>query len=137
MYCLLKRLKINKMSLGLAHFLKKVRKICSVWNQKPILLFNASGFFAELIHTFLCEVASKLLSKWHLNKLRNHVGSMDFKRQFVKCFFLKKWANPGLFFIYFRIFKHTLQILQQIGVWKLSIQYTVPGFELTTKMLKV
>ena len=35
------------------------------------------------------------------------------------------------FFIYFRLFKHTLQFLQQINVKK-SIQYTVPGFELTT-----
>ena len=29
-----------------------------------------------------------------------------------QCFFLKKWANPGLFF------KHTLQFLQQINVKK-------------------
>ena len=28
------------------------------------------------------------------------------------------WANPGLFFIYFRLFKHTLQFLQQINVKK-------------------
>ena len=27
-----------------------------------------------------------------------------------------KWANPALFFIYFGLFKHTLQILQQIGM---------------------
>ena len=27
-----------------------------------------------------------------------------------------KWANPGLFFISFRIFTHTLQFLQQINV---------------------
>ena len=26
--------------------------------------------------------------------------------------------NPGLFLICFRLFKHTLQILQQIGMWK-------------------
>ena len=32
-----------------------------------------------------------------------------------KKFFLKKWANPGLFFIYFRLFKQTLKILQQIS----------------------
>ena len=31
------------------------------------------------------------------------------------CFF-KKWAIPGLFFVYFRIFKQTLQFLQQIHV---------------------
>ena len=32
--------------------------------------------------------------------------------------FLKKWANPGLYFIYFHLFKHTLQFLQQINVKK-------------------
>ena len=42
--------------------------------------------------------------------------------------FLKKALSH--FFIYFRLFKHTN--LQQIGMWKMSIQYTVPGFELTT-----
>ena len=30
----------------------------------------------------------------------------------------KNWANPGLFFIYFCLFKHTLQYLQQIIVKK-------------------
>ena len=28
----------------------------------------------------------------------------------------EKWANPGLFLIYLCLFKHTLQILQQIGI---------------------
>ena len=42
-----------------------------------------------------------------------------------------KWANHGLFFIYFRLFKHTIQYLQKINMKK-SNQYTVPGFELTT-----
>ena len=32
--------------------------------------------------------------------------------------FLKKWANPDLFFIYFRLSKHTIQFLQQINVKK-------------------
>ena len=32
--------------------------------------------------------------------------------------FFQKWANPGLFLIYFRLFKHTLQFLQQINVKK-------------------
>ena len=35
----------------------------------------------------------------------------------VPLFFLK-WANPGLFFIYFHLFKHTFQILQQIQMSK-------------------
>ena len=34
----------------------------------------------------------------------------------VNVHFLKKWANPGLFFVYFRLFKQTLQLLQQINV---------------------
>ena len=42
-----------------------------------------------------------------------------------------KWANPGHFFIYFRLFKHTLQFFQQINV-KMSIQYMVQGLELMT-----
>ena len=33
-------------------------------------------------------------------------------------FFKKKWAYPGLFLICFRLFKHTLQFLQQINVKK-------------------
>ena len=32
------------------------------------------------------------------------------------CF--KKWANPGLFLVYFRLFKQTLEFLQQIYVKK-------------------
>ena len=45
-----------------------------------------------------------------------------------------KWADPGLFFIYFRLFIHTLQTLQQNRYVKKypSIQHTVPGFELMT-----
>ena len=33
-----------------------------------------------------------------------------------KQYFFLKWANPGLVFIYFCLLKHTLQILQQIGM---------------------
>ena len=36
----------------------------------------------------------------------------------IQFFFLKKWANPSLFLIYFRLFKHTLLFLQQINVKK-------------------
>ena len=34
-------------------------------------------------------------------------------------FLFLKWANPGLFFIYFHLFKHTFQILQQIQMSKI------------------
>ena len=36
----------------------------------------------------------------------------------LQSFLKKKWANPGLFFIYFRLFKRTLQFWQQINVKK-------------------
>ena len=37
--------------------------------------------------------------------------------------FLKKWANHGLFFIYFCLFKHTFQFYNK-KCEKMSIQYT-------------
>ena len=42
------------------------------------------------------------------------------KQNLLTCqlFFFKKMANPGLFFVYFRLFKQTLQLLQQINVKK-------------------
>ena len=44
--------------------------------------------------------------------------------------FLKKWDNPGLFFVYFQSFLTTIQFLQQINVKnvQISIHDTVPGF---------
>ena len=52
--------------------------------------------------------------------------------QLLTLFFFK-WANPGLFFVYFGLSKQTsLQPLQQTNVEKKFIQCTVPGFEPTT-----
>ena len=47
-------------------------------------------------------------------------------------FFLKKWANPVLFSFLFGLFKQTLHIFTTNRCEKMSIQYMVPGFELTT-----
>ena len=47
----------------------------------------------------------------------------------IPVFFFDKWANPGLFF---GLFKQTLQIFTTNICEKMSIQYTVPGFEPTT-----
>ena len=71
-------------------------------------------------------------------------GSINNAKQIIKSgsifwrlnSFLKKWANLGLFFVYFCLFKQTLQFLQQ-KMWKMSIQYPAPGFELTTFWLRV
>ena len=47
--------------------------------------------------------------------------------------FYKNWANPGLFFVYFRSFQTNNTILQQMNVKNvMSIQYPAPGFEPTT-----
>ena len=48
-------------------------------------------------------------------------------------FFLKNGPTPASFSFIFGLFKQTsLQFLQQIYLEKISIQYTVPGFEPTT-----
>ena len=55
------------------------------------------------------------------------------KSVWLKRFFVFKWAIPGLFFIYLRLFKQTLQFLQQINVEKCYVHpsppiATRPGF---------
>ena len=73
--------------------------------------------------------------QFHKRLTRLHKGFKDWTtylklvvgnawRRFQNIFF--NWAYPGLFFVYFRLFKHKLQFLQKINV-KISIQYTVPG----------
>ena len=54
-------------------------------------------------------------------------------------FFKKKWANPGLFFVYFRSFSNKqYNFLQQINVKNvMSIQYPVPRFEPTSFRMQV
>ena len=47
-------------------------------------------------------------------------------------FFLKKWANPSLFFVYFRSFQTSITIFTTNICEKMSIQYMVLGFEPTT-----
>ena len=47
--------------------------------------------------------------------------------------FLKKWANPDLFYCLFSVFtnKHHYKFNNKL-MWKMSIQYMVPGFKPTT-----
>ena len=59
----------------------------------------------------------------------------------LKCVIFKvffKWANPGLFFVYFRCFQanNTFFTTNQCEN-VMSIQYTAPGFELTTQVVFV
>ena len=46
--------------------------------------------------------------------------------------FFKKWANPVLFFIYFRLFRTHYKFYNKYVCEKMSIHFTVPRFELTT-----
>ena len=51
-----------------------------------------------------------------------------FRQPLIQCYlgrFLKKWANPGLFFI----FQANNTIFSTNQCEKMSIQYTAPGFE--------
>ena len=45
---------------------------------------------------------------------------------------LFKWANPGLFFVYFRFFQTNITVFTTNICEKTSIQYLVLGFEPTT-----
>ena len=56
-----------------------------------------------------------------LDVSRRTVRGTSSQSKFVDSwFFLKKFANPGLFFIYFCLFKHKLPLLHQINVNKCS-----------------
>ena len=49
------------------------------------------------------------------------------------CTSFYKWANPGLFFVYFRCFQTNIITIFTTNISeKMSIQNTVPGFEPTT-----
>ena len=50
------------------------------------------------------------------NNLIESTNLNDYLRDNLQFKKLLKWAIPGLFLIYFRLFKHTLQFLQQINV---------------------
>ena len=49
--------------------------------------------------------------------------------------FLKKWANPGLFFVYVRSLQKNaiFKANQCEKINQMSIQFTAPGFEPTTE----
>ena len=46
--------------------------------------------------------------------------------------FFKKWANPGLFFVYFRSFQINNAIFTTNQCEKMSLQYTALGFQPAT-----
>ena len=62
------------------------------------------------LSTFDCTLGMSKLQQSFLKKFPQHSDILSTN------LFLKKWANPGLFFIYFCPFKHTTQFLKQINV---------------------
>ena len=89
-------------------------------------------FFVELIYlpTFdhLRVWRKTLRNDWENVTLRvfNASFSLAFT-QLTSLTFFKKWANPGLFFVYFRSFQTTIQFLQQINVKKCLNVHLVYG----------
>ena len=72
------------------------------------------------------------IEKTKIKKKKKEDGSI--KRQDAKSCSCKKWANSGLFFVYFRLFKQALQFYNKY-MWKKSVQYAKLGFETTTTPL--
>ena len=59
--------------------------------------------------------------------------TFKFRAILMSFFFFKNGPTPASFSFIFGLFKQaSLQFLQQIYAEKMSIQYTVPGFEPTT-----
>ena len=89
-------------------------------------------FLRGCVHEPLEEKRQKILNAMSVKIQKTWKGQRQRKRFFLNFCLLRilmqifqKWANPGLFFIYFRLFYSKY-------MWKMSIQYTVPGFELMT-----
>ena len=73
------------------------------------------------------EVGTKVATeKASITTLPHSLGQQDNLALYLAIPFLKKWANPGLFFVYFRLFKQTTNMNV-----KMTIQYPAPGFVLT------
>ena len=89
-------------------FVYKLEGLCII-----ILFKTESGF-----NTFLIGSNSLILGK-HKQRFtsnKNKVKSLRKRMQGSYLFFLKKIGHPGLFLVYFGLFKQTLQYLQQINL---------------------
>ena len=114
---------------------------CAHWSYASKCLiksFNETVPVRDTAQNVITLICSKTISTdW--NKLFNPNyllrALMFSSRYFSKTKSLISFLNgptPPSFSFIFVFFKHTFQILQQIDMWKMSIQYTVPGFKLTT-----
>ena len=83
------------------------------------ILFQSNGIISTLdssdgMSCLCCTWSDHLLNRRSIRWESRRLG----RKNYEKTSFYKKWAIPGLFFIYFCLFKHTLQILQQTGMWR-------------------
>ena len=107
---------------SLSENVKRLRKCNSLY-----LLSNKNDFILK-VQTFVdmwkvfeifATIPSQRIRKSNRGKWLNFEMVFAIK---VRLFF-KKLAIPGLFFIYFRLFKQTLQFLQQINVKNVHPEY--------------
>ena len=81
---------------------------CALVPQKLFLDKSAIILFHQMM-----KISLKHLAKWNGN-------------------FFKKMGQPRPFFVYFRSFQTKITNFYYKYMWKMSVQYMVPGFEPTT-----
>ena len=85
-----------------------------------------------LLSAYLRDRDRVCCSFTHLGEEYNSTDDLLFDQTRNLTFCIKKWANPGLFFIYFRSFQTNITIFTTNICGKMSIQYMVQGSEPTT-----
>ena len=102
--------------------------LCLCWISNGFTCLVKSQPYSDTYPCKVSDVTNKLLRRGPISFLLLWCIS-----------FSKKWANPDFFFIYFWFFQTNIITIFTYNkyMWKMSIQYTVPGFELTTFWLWV
>ena len=77
----------------------------------------------------------KLPRVWSHHMFASKLNQNDNRDRTEAKYLSFKWANPGLFFIYFWSFQTNNTNFTTNKSEKMSIQYTAPGFEPTTSWL--
>ena len=99
--CIEKRTKINKKEAGIGPFLR-VGSTATVCNSHYV-----KNYFLKTLKFFNCSLRYISNCNW---------WKVFFKYPVIADMFFLNGPTPASFFIYFRLFKHTLQFLQQINV---------------------
>ena len=104
----------------------KTKSFCEKHLQKHFITFVSFWRHVDVNFRFFSNSLLRQLHKGHKTRFSQH----------TKMFYWDVWVRyllyiiTGLFFIYFRLFKNTIFTTNKYE--KMSIQYTVQGFELMT-----